>query len=211
MYETLTYDELNKMVKEKKSMPYNEYFGEMELTEAEKGRRISLAERFENCFKYALILLFTMLQYGEPQWDVIRTAFEDGYKKSIEGYIDTDEDILLYISLFALGTTETTKKHISDPYYLSEDRAILISENESNSSLNHDQYKKAVLSGKRNKQWLSMKDRHVRESHAKVDDLIKKIDEPFIVGDSLMQFPKDTSLGASLKEISGCRCAIKYF
>lgn len=211
MYEALTYDELNKMVKESKSMPYDEYFGEMKLTESEKERRISLAERFENYFKYVLILLFTMLQYGEPQWDVIQLEFEDGYKKAIDGYIDTDEDIFLYISLFALSTTEATKNHLNDPYYLSEDRAILISENESNSSLNYAQYKEAVLTGMKNKQWLSMKDRHVRESHAKVDDLTKKINEPFIVGDSLMQFPKDTSLGASMKEISGCRCAIKYF
>lgn len=34
--------------------------------------------------------------------------------------------------------------------------------------------------------------------------------EPFEVGNSLMMFPKDHSLGAQVKEIAGCRCSLKY-
>ena len=36
------------------------------------------------------------------------------------------------------------------------------------------------------------------------------IEDAFLVGDSLMRFPKDIYYGASLEEIAGCRCVVEY-
>ena len=55
-----------------------------------------------------------------------------------------------------------------------------------------------------------MKDKLVRKTHRQVDDEVKGIRELFHVGESLMLFPKDTSQGASIKEIIGCRCSVEY-
>lgn len=55
-----------------------------------------------------------------------------------------------------------------------------------------------------------MKDQRVRKTHREVDGETIPIDEVFLVGESLMRFPKDTSLGASAEEIVNCRCVVKY-
>lgn len=43
MLPAASFDELNRLIKAKKSMPYVKYFGEMELTESEKKKRINFA------------------------------------------------------------------------------------------------------------------------------------------------------------------------
>ena len=64
MLPAASFDELNRLIKAKRSMPYEKYFGEMELTESEKKKRISLAQIMEEKFTYVMILLFTMQQYN---------------------------------------------------------------------------------------------------------------------------------------------------
>lgn len=54
--------------------------------------------------------------------------------------------------------------------------------------------------------WNSMEDSRVRKDHAIADKQTKPIDEPFTVGGSLLLYPGDTSLGASLRQIVNCRC-----
>lgn len=44
------------------------------------------------------------------------------------------------------------------------------------------------------------------------NEMVKRFDvvDIFLVGTSMMMFPKDDSLGASAKEIINCRCSVKY-
>lgn len=58
---------------------------------------------------------------------------------------------------------------------------------------------------------MDIRDKKERETHLRVGRTIKPIEEPFVVGESLMQYPKDTSLGADSSEIVNCRCTIRYF
>ena len=129
-----------------------------------------------------------------------------------------------YIKEYVLETSkqiiDTTFSHIvekhpdseqtTDDYYLSNDRAMFISECEANSILNYRQYSKAVKAGKTKKKWIDVGDKRERKTHLEVGETILPIDEPFSVGDSLLQFPKDTSLGSSADEIVNCRCSIQY-
>lgn len=59
--------------------------------------------------------------------------------------------------------------------------------------------------------WVTMKDSHVRKTHMAVDNKKISIFDTFKVGNSEMMFPKDQSLGAATKEITGCRCTLRYF
>ncbi len=52
-----SFDELNAMAGQKRSDPYETYFGEMDLTESEIKKRIALAEKLEERFLFTLILL----------------------------------------------------------------------------------------------------------------------------------------------------------
>lgn len=61
-----------------------------------------------------------------------------------------------------------------------------------------------------NKTWVSQGDSRVRETHLEADGQTVPSNEPFIVGDSRLMVPGDTSLGASLDEIMNCRCAAQY-
>lgn len=57
-----------------------------------------------------------------------------------------------------------------------------------------------------NKEWVSILDEVTRPWHVEADGQIRPISEPYIVGGQLLMIPGDTSLGASMSNIAGCRC-----
>lgn len=210
MTKGLTFDEINALVITQRSIPYDEYFGEMRLSNEEKQKRIKLAERLENAFRDSLIFLLTMYQYNRLDWDEFGDRLEKGYRDAISGYIDIDEFITVYIAETVIDIAESTRAHIDDPYYFSADRAMFAAENESNATMNYQQFKNAVKAGKRRKRWNSIIDNETRKTHRKIDGKTIKIDALFSVGDSLMRFPKDTLYNPEGKEIVNCRCSITY-
>lgn len=62
------------------------------------------------------------------------------------------------------------------------------------------------------KSWFNMEDEHMRASHAQLDRE-KRIAyaEPFVIGESHMMFPGDTTLGAKPSEYINCRCICLYY
>lgn len=213
MFEGMTFDELNQMNAGKRSIDYETYFGEMEITEQEKKRRISLAEKFEDEFLFILVYLFTLQQYQRQiDWQEIQQRFEAGYLAAIKGSVDADEYIKSYARNFSYNVMDSTKNHEMDPYYYTLDRSMWMAENESNTSLNYQEFSNAIKSGKTKKKWIDIRDKKERETHRKAGGTVKKITEPFLVGNSLMMFPKDSdTFGADSSEIINCRCSIKYF
>ena len=183
----------------------------MDLTESEINERITLAEKLEENFLFVMALLFTMAKYNSVNYEQIRNKFEKSYFKAIDGIIIADDYMNQYIRNFSYDITDSTKAHADDMYYYSSDRAIFMAENESLTCWNHQDFSDAIKSGKRRKQWMDVRDKKERETHLQVGRTVKPIEEPFLVGNSLMQYPKDTSLGASSSEIVNCRCVIKYF
>jgi len=212
MFDDMTFDDLNRLVGKKRGEPYETYFGEMDLTEEEIRERIALAEKLEDSFLFILSLLFTMAQYNSVNYEQIRDKFEKGYLKAINGTIIADDYINQYIKNFSYDIIDSTKAHADDIYYYSSDRAIFMAENESLSCWNHQDFSDAIKSGKRMKQWMDVRDKKERETHMHVGRTVKPIEEPFLVGDSLMMYPRDSdTFGASSSEIVNCRCVIRYF
>ena len=212
MFKDIAFDELNQMVENPRSIAYEEYFGEMELTETEKKKRISLAEKLEDNFLPILIWLFTMQQFGGVlNWEAARLRFETGYQKSIDGVVDLDNYTKKRIQTFSYDVTESTRSHADDFWYYSKDRVRFMSENESNISWEYQTYMDAIKKGKTRKQWITMRDKRVRHTHKQVDGKAIGIQDVFLVGDSLMLHSGDSSLGASPKELIACRCTTKYF
>ena len=212
-----SYDELNIRPSNRRSEPYEEYFSKMSISDKEKQERITFSEQMEEVVLYILALIETTIESGETNREYIQTQFYDKYLDVIASYMLIDT----YIKQYALDVTKqiidatferfsAEDKSITDDYYLSNDRAMFISECEANSILNYRQYSKAVKAGKTKKKWIDVGDKRERKTHLEVGGTILPIDEPFSVGDSLLQFPKDTSLGASADEIVNCRCSIQY-
>lgn len=215
-----SYDELNIRPSNRRSEPYKEYFSKMSISDKEKQERIAFSEQMEEVVLYILALIETTIESGELDQEYIQTQFYDKYLDVVLGYMLIDSYIKEYVletSKQIIGTTfsHIVEKHpdseqATDDYYLSNDRAMFISECEANSILNYRQYSKALKSGKTKKTWIDVGDKRERKTHLEVGGTTIPINEPFSVGDSLLMFPTDHSLGASADEIVNCRCSIQY-
>jgi hypothetical protein len=201
-----------------RAVPYDVYFGEMSLTKEQKEERKKLAEEIED----ALLFLFALIEvyreytknseYGLAAYiEIIIMQFKNRYSSVLQQNDRLDEYLNEYLDLYAAEVVETTVKHIDEEYYTSQDRAMYNAENEANSVKNYTDYRKAIEKGKTKKKWIDMRDKRERKTHLEVGGTVIPINEPFVVGNSLMMFPKDDSLGADDKEIIGCRCSCKYF
>nr|DAE32433.1 MAG TPA: minor capsid component [virus sp. ctEfN2] len=215
-----SYDELNIRPNNRRSEPYKEYFSKMSTSDKEKQERIAFSEQMEEVVLYILALIETTIESGETNREYIQTQFYDKYLNVVLGYMLIDSYIKEYVletSKQIIGTTfsHIVEKHpdseqATDDYYLSNDRAMFISECEANSILNYRQYSKALKSGKTKKTWIDVGDKRERKTHLEVGGTTIPINEPFSVGDSLLMFPTDHSLGASADEIVNCWCSIQY-
>ena len=152
-----------------------------------------------------------MKEYSYQNVKFVVNQVKTQYADIISASAVMDDYLTGYVQEFSEQIVETTQEHFEDEWYLSDDRAIFVAENEANTTFNYLEYKKAVKSGKTKKRWVTMRDRHVRHTHQLVDGKTIGINDVFLVGDSEMFYPKDTTFGASANEIVNCRCSIKYF
>lgn len=213
----LSFDELNAfdLVEELENgylsdSEYEEYFDAMEISEEEKQKRISFAEKFEDTMLFIFALYLIMRRYGHMNEKYIIGQLQEKYSEIVSEHMTVDKHMNDYIEEFSQETIDVTKRHDGEEYFTSRERAILLAENEANTSLNYGQYMDALKKGYKKKIWVSERDNRVRVTHREVDGAEIPIDRPFLVGNSLMKFPKDTSMGASSEEIIACRCTVKY-
>lgn len=211
MFTNLSFDELNALVKNERSMLFEKYFGEMNIPENDKAERIKMAEELEEVFTIAMAWLFTMAQSGKTDYEPIRKQIEDSYLDTLEKYVNVDKYLETHAKSFSYDVIDSTKSHRNEPYYYSLDRARFMAENEVNTAINHARYMEAVNGGKTMKRWESIMDEVTRKDHREINGKYVPIGQAFHVGDSWMQFPRDYSLGASADQIINCRCSIIYF
>ena len=201
----MTFDELNRLNGTKKSLPYEEYFGEMVLPEDSKKKRVELAERFEDEIIFVLAWAFYTAQQRELTESEIIPVLKEHYLLAAKDYADGAEE---YIDNIVKEIARTTAE--GGDYAYTEDRAKLISENESNTLVNIREFSDAK--GKyRFKRWNTIIDGRERPTHAEADGQEVEIHLPFEVGGYYMNYPKDDSFGAPPEEICNCRCSVTYF
>lgn len=189
---------------------YERYFGEMDLPEEEIQKRILFAKKFEDSMLFIFALYLVMKKYNRMNEKYLISQVQSKYSEIVSEYMKKDRYMDDYIQEFSEETIDATKRHDEEEYFTSRERAILLAENEANTSLNYGQYTDALKKGYKKKIWISERDKRVRVTHKEVDGMELPIERAFLVGDSLMNFPKDTSMGVSNKEIIACRCTVKY-
>lgn len=186
------------------------YFDPMQISERQKKKRIEAAEEI-----FDAILLFFMWCENAPERveeeNTIR-SFENMYKEVIFQYSEPDDYLDKYVTFFMNNLIRVTLEHPGEEYFTSVERAANVAANESNTIFGYNEYQRAVLLGLTKKQWKSEKDSRVRQTHREVDDTVLPIEQPFLVGESLMLFPKDQyTYNAAPEEIINCRCSCSYF
>lgn len=191
----------------RRSVDYEEYFGEMDIPEDEKEERIKLAEKFE------IIFLFFFLQFSSgKEMDYPYLIYEKYISAALEflNQSSAAEYLEIYAKNLSKEIVRVTEENSEEEYFTSRDRAMLISENEANSMGNYRQQIEAVRNGMKYKTWKTMNDSKVRHTHRIVNEKKIGIFDSFLVGKSEMMYPKDESLGASAEETVNCRCVVHY-
>ena len=227
MTSRMSFDEFNNLspeeISEQKVKKFvKEYFDVMDLPESEKKKREELSIGIYEVMLFIFSLFSAMLESGYVDDEYLLSELKKRYKSEVSKYIKDATYLNNYIDDFCEQAINTTVKHVLDRndtsynddleenYYLSQERALVNGVNEGNSIFNQDDYINAKDSGKKTKTWISERDERVRKTHLEADSQTVLIDEPFVVGDSLLLYPKDTSLGASASEIVNCRCTVIY-
>lgn len=214
----VNFDELNKLYAAEKgddlrSMPFDQFFGEMGISQEQKDRRIETAKDIKAFMMIALAELYYERQEGD-YWSYDPSGtIQNGYRSIIDRLAIPLTALFLATrpEEIAAEVVDATMNHPDDAYFFSEDRATLIAENEANSIWNDSEYQDAILTGKTRKTWNAIMDRRTRDTHRDINGTTIPIDEPFLVGDSMMMFPHDAdTFGASAEEIVNCRCWATY-
>lgn len=208
--EEMYFDELN--IPNRRSTPYDEYFDEMDIDEEEKEKRKSFAEKLDDVMLFIFALFGTMQLYKTLNRAYIEKRLYEDYINLVSEYMSVDDYLQEQGYQFSQDIIDATIRNENDAYYLSVDRAILIAENAANGVFGYQEFKNAIQSGKTMKEWVDIKDNKERKTHRRVGGKKIPILEPFVVGNSLMMFPKDQqTYDAEAEEIINCRCTVKYY
>lgn len=203
------FDELNDF-SEDEILDIDAYFDEMELSEEAKEERKKFAKDMKEIMLFLFSLFLVMKEKSYMDKQLIISQLQSRYSDLVVEYMKIDKYIEEHIKEFSEETVDTTLRHIVEEFYLSEDRGVLISVNEANSTLNYKDFANAIEDGKTEKQWITEKDQKVRKTHKRLDSVIIPIEDTFVVGNTLMRFPHDTFYGIDYKELSNCRCTVRY-
>ena len=193
------FDELNKLKR---------YYSIMEIPQSEKDKRVSLGNFLYDAFLYVFLLMRTEAK-------IKGIIDKDYYIRSLEGRItDVLDDNGIpyeenYIPTLAKEVIETTARHLDEDYYFSQERALLVAQNESSTIYNTIDYMDAKTQGKKYKRWVAELDNATRPWHVDVDGTKIPIDDMFQVGTDSMRFPHDYANG-SPENLVNCRCTCLY-
>lgn len=206
------FDNLNGLFFTKRSknraMSINQFFGEMNLPEEEEERRIRLAENLEVMMLTYFELVMLYGGVTPDNYDYLSGYLRDLYQQNLLVYVPIDEYLMTKTAVFADEVTRTTQDHADDEWYFSDDRALLIAENESQGTWEYEEFAQAVEAGKTRKTWVAIIDKVTRQWHREVNGKTIPIDDYFHVGSDLMLFSGD--MNASDENLANCRCHTVY-
>lgn len=196
---------------ENRSIPYEEYFGIMKISDKQKKDRIKFAELLEDDLIMLMTLYGVSREYNVKDDSFIVEEVRKAYLKATASFnVPSDAYILDLAYAFAVGFVSTTKEHFDDEWYTSNDRARFNAENEANTVLNYKEYLDAKNKF-RYKIWHTENDNRVRFTHVPLEGEKIPIDDLFIVGEALMRYPKDIEYAADYPdEYINCRCSMTY-
>lgn len=198
---------------ERRSEPIEEYYKPMNISAQRRKRREEMAERYFEAMMEYLAFLDDFIDFVTFRGDILKNSaqkvLEDGIMKVITGYVIIDSVMSDYVKRVSKEINDSTLRNLSNPYFRSEDRAMLIAEDETNGIINHDEMQEAVRKGRRYKTWHTMRDWKVRPTHRTLEGKRIPIDEYFNVGGIYMMCPRDPDVDAP-EETCGCRCWLTF-
>ena len=201
----MKFDELNRL---------KSFFSTMGISDEEKKKRSNFAYLLYDAVYFTFALIKVEKDIEERNF-VKNALVVDQYRETMQNRI-TDafhrEGLPYepdYIPQLVSEIMQTTERHPDDPYYLSQERALIIAQNEANTAFNYYDYVNAKAGGNQYKTWITEGDEKVRDAHVEVDMVRIPIDERFHVGNDEMRYPHDYLYG-SAENLVNCRCICTY-
>jgi len=192
------------------AIPYDEYFGKMYISPEEMNTRIDLAKQIEDVMLW-VFAYWIIAKDADIPIDEVKQDARDKLISVIARHTKLDPYLEEHINKVIDEVVDVTARRAdSDAYWTSQDRAMLIAEDEANAFENYNKYREAKAQGKTKKVWLTELDDKVRLSHELSEGQTVDIDGLFLVGGSQMRFPKDTMYDPAPEEIINCRCVCEY-
>lgn len=206
------------------------YYGEMELSTAEKKVRIVMAERLQSVVEKYYETARTILsdeKSSKRKKDILlaaavlslKNAYLSIFDKYYSAYINalgTGGEPYSAVDAwkrrraydFALWITQTAQREPNLAF--SESHAAAVTRTEVNAIGNLAAMDAAYRRGERFKTWKTFGDLKVRPTHKAANGQRVPLDMPFTVGGYQMMFPNDSSLGAPVGEVVNCRCVMEF-
>lgn len=192
----------------------SDYFAVMGITDEDKQDREELAIDLYMIFSEVFDMARVMIAVNKIDEDYIKATIDNKLKSVVSEHygnnILNESSIAEYCNAQAVQIADTTINRIDDEFYLSDDRALLISENLANGFGNYQYEQEAIKNGYTHKTWNTILDGKERHTHRDLSGVTIPIQSKFSVGASQMYFPCDISLGAEIKETANCRCFLTY-
>lgn len=220
------FDKLN--ILKRRSEPYEQYFRDMAITEKQKKDRILICPNLEELIAIYFEAIYGGYQTGTINETVLKQQFVYDFYDVLSDreYFQTEKQLDKYVIGIANSVIDTTIQNLAaypddydytgeTPYWVSDDRAMFISENEANTLFGSFEFSDAIKQNKGWKMWADYGDENVRPTHQAVNGAKIPIDAYFDVGRAKLLYPKDVtselSTGAECpEEIIGCRCSCLY-
>lgn len=189
-----------------------EYFDIMDIDEDQKEKRKSLAKEFRNAMLFLFALAYIAYENEYFSYEYLLTQFRTQYADALLDFGRNDPYTERYFQKVTADLVQTTYDHFNPEqkdYWTSDERAIIVGENEANSVLNYSELQDAIEAGYEFKTWKTERDNRVRKSHKEKESVTIPIEEYFQFDDCEMLFPHDYDNGTA-EQLAGCRCTCKY-
>ena len=189
-----------------------EYFELMDIDEEQKEKRKSLAKDFRNAMLFLFALAYIAYENDYYSYDYLLAQFRLQFADVLITYGRMDAYTENYFQKVTEEIVFVTVEHFNPDgkdYWTSDERAILIGENEANSVLNYSELQDAIDAGYEYKTWKTERDNKVRQSHKEKEGVTIPIDEYFQFDDCEMLMPHDSENG-SPEQLVNCRCSCRF-
>ena len=189
-----------------------EYFEVMDIDDEQKEKRKDLAEEIRNALLFLFALINVSYEYDYLSYEYVLGMFRAEFQQIVLQYGRLDIYTEKYIQKVTKDVVDTTFKNldlVNPNFWMSDERAIIVGENEANSVLNYEELQEAIDNGYTMKEWLTERDNRVRRTHKAVDGKKIPIEEYFEFPDCRMLMPHDYDNGTD-KELANCRCTLRY-
>lgn len=200
---------------ERKSTPIDLYLNVMDISSKDKEERKKTTEDLFELMMFVFALIRAQNAFNTFDATNIRYQLISGYNEILGQLTDLNNETERHVDYFADNFMKNTSENLNDSWYLSEDRALFIAENESLDSHAYKDYNNAIKRGFKHKKWVAQLDKRTRKTHSEVNGTVIGINEYFHVGNADMFFPRDTFTSESTgydypEETVNCRCTVRY-